>query len=51
MAIQSVVRIAALEATGSQLGAFLSSAHLRAAAAAANARLLEMHPGPPDRQR
>ncbi|MER5312601.1 hypothetical protein ABT034_33030 [Streptomyces sp. NPDC002773] len=45
---QHTDQIAALEETGSRFGAFLSSAHLRAAAAA-NARLLEMHPGPRDR--
>ncbi|MGW9451382.1 hypothetical protein [Streptomyces sp. NPDC055632] len=45
---QHAGRITALEETGSQFGAHLSSAHLRAAAAA-NAWLLEMHPGPRDR--
>ncbi|MER8047669.1 hypothetical protein [Streptomyces sp. NPDC094032] len=41
-------KVAALEETGGQFEAYLSSAHLRAAAAA-NAGLLEMHPGPTNR--
>ncbi|MFE5885503.1 hypothetical protein [Streptomyces hydrogenans] len=41
-------QIAALEETGSRFETYLSSAHLRAAAAA-NAQLLKMHPGPRDR--